>query len=143
MYCNNCGKDVAEGLTYCDACGAELNAETFSDEELDIAPAKDTGKTLGIVSLILSIASVILGVPCSCACACLGGIVPFLCAVGSIVTGAIGMSKSKAAGYKNTLGLIGIIISVVAIIVIIVFVIINAVLGGMSSFAQTPYYNQF
>ena len=85
MYCNNCGNDVAEGLAYCDACGAEMNADTYADDVLDITPATDPGKTLGIISLILGIASFVIGALCSCTCACLGGILPFLCAVGSIV----------------------------------------------------------
>ena len=61
---------------------------------------QDPGRTLGIVGLVLSI----LGLGCG------------LSAVAGVIVSAIGLNKSKAAGYKNTLALVGLILGVVFIV---------------------------
>ncbi len=68
MYCKNCGNNVADGLAYCDICGAELNAEpnadvtSYEESIVESVPAVDPGKTLGIVSwlwvLLVSLAAI-------------------------------------------------------------------------------------
>lgn len=159
MYCKNCGALNAEDVAFCANCGAEMQAEVeapvvesaYEPVEAPAAEpvvveqeAKDPGKTLGIVSLILGIAAIVLGTVCSCGCACLGSILPCVLAVVGIILGIIGMNKSKAAGFSNKLALIGIILSGVSVLVMVIFVIINAVIGGASSlfsmFEETPSY---
>lgn len=147
MICKNCGATNADTDAFCVSCGAaleeaaaqvvteEVAAEVVSEETVE--NGKNPGKTLGIVSLVLGIASLLIGSVCSCTCACLGGSLPLLMAIGGIVTGAIGLSKAKKAGEKNPLALVGMILSIVAIVIIIIFIIVNAVIGGASGLLQT------
>lgn len=68
------------------------------------APAVDPGKTMGIIAIIL----------------------PFVgFSLVGLVLGIIAKSKSKKAGYKNTLALVAIIISIVAIIGSIIAIIVG------------------
>jgi len=55
----------------------------------------DPGKTMGIVGLVLA----------------------FLVSVAGIIVSAIALHKSKKAGYKNTIALVGLIISIVGTVV--------------------------
>ena len=65
------------------------------------AMGEDPGKTFGILSLVL----------------------PFIgLALPGLVLGILGRSKSKAAGFNNTLALAGIIISVIGMIIGIAFI---------------------
>ena len=147
MICKNCGADVANSK-FCTVCGApmEAPAPVATPYTNDVAveapkPATDPGKTLGIVSLALGIAALLLGSLCSCLLACLGGFVPALLAIGAIITGVLAMKKSKEAGFKNTMALIGCILGGVSIAVILVFVLINAIIGGINGYNQaTNYY---
>jgi hypothetical protein len=92
--------------------------------------AVDPGKTFGMVSMIAGIAGLVLGTVLSCACACLGSIIPAIASVVAIVLGIMAMNKSKAAGYTNKMALAGIILGAVALVVILVFIIVNAVIGA-------------
>jgi len=106
-------------------------------------PAVDPGKTMNLVSLILGIASLVFGSMCSCAFACLGGLVPGCMGIAAIVTGILGMKKSKADGFKGTLGLIGMILGIASLLVIFVFIIVNAIIGGVAysdAFNSGYYY---
>ena len=73
--------------------------------------AEDPGKTLGIVGLILSFFTAVIG----------------------LIVSAIALSKSKKAGFKNTPALVGVIIgaigTVFAVILIIVAVSAAVALG--------------
>lgn len=107
------------------------------------APAVDSGKTMNLVSLILGIASLVFGSMCSCAFACLGGLVPGCMGIAAIITGILGMKKSKADGFKGTLGLIGMILGIASLLVIFVFIIVNAIIGGVAysdAFNSGYYY---
>lgn len=140
MFCTKCGTTLTEDgvCPVCDCVSEEIAVD-------DGAPAGNPGKVLGIVSLILGIVSLVLGLPCSCACACLGSILPFLCSVGGIVTGALGMKKSSEAGMKNTLAVVGLILSIVAIVVCVLFVVMNGIIGGINGMGAAgnsgSYYN--
>lgn len=131
MICPICSAEIAENEKVCPICGAEISAEADVEVAENALPEKDPGKILNIVALALGIASLVLGAILSCACACLGGILPAILAVAGIVLGAIGMSKSKKAGFNGNFGKIGLILSIVAIVVIIVFIILNAVLSAV------------
>ena len=128
MFCKNCGAEF-EG-SFCPTCGTV--AETAPVETVEAEPIKveDPGKGKGLASMIMGIASLVLGSTCSCLFACLGGFVPAVLAIVSIVLGAMGINASKAAGFKNTKALVGIITSVLALVIILIFVIVNAVMGA-------------
>lgn len=139
MFCTKCGSTLSENgvCPVCNPVAEEIVVDGF-------APVgSNPGKTLGIVSLILGIVSLVLGLPCSCACACLGSLLPFLCSIGGIVTGAIGMKKSSEAGLKNTLAVVGLILSIVAIIVCVLFVIMNGIIGGINGMNVAGNSNSF
>ena len=173
MKCQYCYAENESGAQFCTNCGAALAQETPVEEvvaaveetpveevvtaveetpvEEVIAPvegvvetpAKDPGKTLGLVSLILGIAALVLGSVCSCAFACLGGLVPGCMGIAAIITGILGMKKSKADGFKGTLGLIGMILGIASLLVIFVFIIVNAIVGGVAyadAFNSGYYY---
>ncbi|MDO5287951.1 MAG: hypothetical protein Q4G45_14205 [Actinomycetia bacterium] len=73
---------------------------------------EDPGKTLGIVGLVLSIV----------VCGPVGAIVSYL-----------GLSKSKAAGFKNTSALIGLIWGLVGTVGLVLYLI----LGGAAILTQS------
>lgn len=139
MFCTNCGTTLTEDGV-CPVCNP-VTEEIVVDDVA--APAVNPGKTLGLISMILGIASLVLGLPCSCVCACLGSLLPFCCSVGGIITGALGMKKSSYAGMKNTMALVGLILSIVAIVVCVVFIIFNGIIGGLGSLntaGSSSYY---
>ena len=103
MYCTKCGSNVADGLAYCDVCGAELNADSF-EESMEITPTTDAGKGLGIASMVMGIVSITCCNPFG-----LVGIV-------GLILGFIANSKAKASGNKNTFATVGIILCLITII---------------------------
>ena len=132
MYCSKCGNDVANGLTYCDVCGAELGGDAYDfDEPMNISPANDPGKTLGLVSMICGISSIVLSFSC-----CLqfipviGSLVSalsFLALPGGIaglITGIIGSKKSSAYGCENGKAKIGIITSIASLVLGVISTIV-------------------
>lgn len=74
--------------------------------------AEDPGKTLGIVGLILSFFTALIG----------------------LIVSAIGLSKSRKAGFKNTPALIGVIIGALGTIGAVIAII--AIIAGASAIAQ-------
>ena len=123
MICSNCGNEFYEG-SVCPVCGQAVE---------EIAPetvTTDPGKTLGIIALVLGIVSLVLGTVCNCFFGCLGGLVPAAIAIAGIVCGALGMKKSKEAGFSNKLALVGLILSIATFVVAFVIFIINAILGA-------------
>ena len=60
----------------------------------------DPGRTLGIVGIVLGAIGLCCGVS----------------AIAGLIVSIIGYNKSKNAGYKNTLALVGIIVSAVMIV---------------------------
>lgn len=128
MTCQNCGNELPEGSNICLNCGFETVAPEPVKEKAPAVP----GKTLGIVSLICSIAS-FLGICCTCALP-----LPIV----GFITGLIGFKQAKDAGEKNTLALVGMIISIVAFVAIIIALILSFVFGFgfASSAASSSYY---
>ncbi len=109
--------------------------ETVQPEFVPDANAVDPGKGLNIASLVLGIVSLVLSGPCSC-CGCLGGIVPSITAILGIILGAVGMKKSKEAGFQNKKGMVGLILSIVALVLTLLTGVIFLIIGGTGMFAE-------
>jgi F0F1-type ATP synthase membrane subunit c/vacuolar-type H+-ATPase subunit K len=79
-------------------------------------PAEDPGKTLGIIGLVLSFFTAIIG----------------------LIISIVALRKSKKAGFKNTPALIGIIVGILSTIVAIIIGIVSvvAITAVMSQCAQ-------
>ena len=132
MICKVCNTDNAPGTMYCENCGATLEQETVVTESYNSdVPATDPGKTLNIISLISGIASVALSFVCTCfSC---GGILPSALGVLAIILGAIGMGKSKNAGFNNKMGMIGLILGIAGVALVAVISIVLVVIGGVGA----------
>ena len=79
-------------------------------------PAEDPGRTLGIVGLVLSFFTAIIG----------------------LIISIVALRKSKKAGFKNTPALIGIIVGILSTVVAIIIAIVSiiAVTAVLSQCAQ-------
>lgn len=99
MYCKNCGNFFENGDT-CPSCGTKM---------------ADPGKGLGIASLVLGICGLVFSWLCSCFFTCFSGLFPLVLSVVGLILGIVGNNKSKAAGFKNTLATVGLILSIVAL----------------------------
>ena len=58
--------------------------------------------------------------------------------IAAIITGILGMKKSKADGFKGTLGLIGMILGIASLLVNVICTIIGMV--GGAAMAESYYY---
>ena len=136
MICKACNAENENGAQFCVNCGAALEQEAAPVEEVvapveEVAapaeeateeiPAADPGKLLNLISLICGAVGLVFSSLCTCLGGCLGGFIPMLIGVAAIVTGLLGMNKSKAAGFKNTLGLIGLILGIASVAAFILF----------------------
>ncbi len=72
---------------------------------------EDPGKTLGIVGLILSFFTALIG----------------------LIISAVALNKSKKAGFKNTPALVGIIIGALGTIGVIIAIIVSVVVLGAAA----------
>lgn len=79
-------------------------------------PAEDPGKTLGIIGLVLSFFTAIIG----------------------LIVSIVALRKSKKAGFKNTPALVGIIVGILSTIVAIIIAVVSiiAVTAVLSQCAQ-------
>lgn len=101
MFCPKCGTVLDDGAVFCINCGTPLNGEQPHYEQPNPQPpATDPGKDMGLISLILSIASFL--VPS-------GMLLP---AAGAIL-GYIARNNSQKAGFKNEFAFIGMVIGIV------------------------------
>ncbi len=134
MICKNCGNEIAEGNQFCENCGTAVEIEEVIVAEAAPEATTNPGKTFGIVALICGIASVVL--PCI---PCLSYIA-FIPTILALVFGFIGMSKSKAAGFKNTLALVGVILAFCGIAVFVVSLFLGFFIGLFGSLSNSAYY---
>ena len=139
MYCKNCDNNVADGLSFCDACGADLNADALADFNVDNVPPyiskKITSNKLSIVSVIFGISSLVLN-----SSWCLSGF-PIIglafwilsalalpSAITGLITGIISNKKSKPTGMKNPKDITGIITSVCSTIIALSILLLTLLL---------------
>ena len=164
MICKVCGTEVDAGNA-CAVCGTMAEAaemevvetvETVEtvECECEAAPAKNPGKVLGIVALILGILAILLSLMCSCLGCFLGGSLcvsllnpSLLVGIGGLICGIIGSKKSKAAGFKNTLALVGTILSGAAVGIGLISMILDFVMWLLSTvlnigFNFIPAFNE-
>lgn len=87
------------------------------------AQAEDPGQVMGIISIVLSFFGL--------------GLI-------GIILGVLSLNKSKAAGYKGTLGLVGTIIGIVFTVLALLYVIFIAVVAynGIQDRAAESSYQQ-
>ena len=129
MICKNCGNEIAEGNQFCENCGAAVEVEEIVAAEGEVVAEATTnpGKAFGIVSLICGIVGAVLPcVPCL-------SYIAFIPIILGLVFGFIGMSKSKAAGAKNTLALVGVILSFCGIGVFVLSIFAGVIIGILGS----------
>ncbi len=143
MICKVCNAENKPNAAFCENCGATLEQETVVTKSCNSdVPATDPGKTLSLVSLILGIAAIVFGTICSCVFSCLGGLIPMVLGVVAIILGILGMNKSKAAGFNNKQGMVGMILGIATIVIVVIFIIVNAVAGGiMGAVGSANTYN--
>ena len=119
--------------------------------------AVDPGKGMGVAALVLGIIGLVTGTVCNCGCACtifgvfISGPIAILLAIVGLILGIIGMKKSKTAGFKNTMALVGIILSgialasgVISLVIGILSFVPSFMEGFMEGFEQGyngTYYN--
>lgn len=169
MFCKNCGLENPDGASFCRVCGSalavapviEASAEPVVETpveptvETPVQPASapaaegetapkvtavDPGKGMGVAALVLGIIGLVTGTVCACGCACLGGIIPAIVCIVGLVLGIMAMNKSKAAGFKNTKALVGVILSGVGLASIVLFVLLNGIIGGLNGMSQAQGY---
>lgn len=150
MICRNCGNELAPGANVCPNCGTPVATQaqeqtTAQAPEQTTAQAQPTyypttnaptpGKVQGIIALVAGILSVLLS--------CCIPYVSLPLAVVGIILGILGNKQAKAAGEKNTLAFVGIIISAVAIaisVIMLILVIVGISFGNSISSGYNDYY---
>ena len=155
MFCSNCGTQNGADAAFCVGCGTKLTAQQSVPVQQQYyqpplqpmyqpyyyqPPAPVPGKGMGVAALVLGIIGLVTGTVCACGCACLGGIIPAIVCIVGLVLGIMAMNKSKAAGFKNTKALVGVILSGVGLASIVLFVLINAIIGGLNGMSQAQGY---
>ena len=166
MFCEKCGNQLnEEGI--CTACTAntEPAAETEeieapaveAIEEIPVAepvdaeapelPTVDPGKTFGIISMVLGIVAILLNTVCSCIplLGCFTAVVALIAAIVGVILGFVAMNKSKAAGFKNTFALVGMILSIASVALWIVSLIVSLIFGSLPALfsANTASYRSY
>ena len=130
MNCVFCDAEIPENEKVCPACGAPVEeapaneAPAAEANAAPAAPAKNEGKTMGIVGMCLGIgALVVLIVGYLGGCCTMGLSVP-ICAVISFILGIVSLilcakakKKSKKSGHKNAFAIVGLICSWISVII--------------------------
>ncbi len=149
MYCTNCGNYNPEEAKNCSSCGTPIGKGSAAPQENASTgyqpynpqqtygqspyapqsaprPTEIPGRGAGIASLILGIVSLVffcvfyLSIPAG---------------IAGIVTGCVSVSKAKAVGAKNGMGVAGIVCSVIGIVICILVIVAAAGLV-MSEFGE-------
>ena len=115
MKCTFCGAELNDDAVFCTECGRAVEIASEPAK-----PEKNPGKVLGIISMILGILAPVV----YCASCSLASIVAVPFALVSFILALIGKKKSKAAGYKNGMAKVGLILSLLTIILAIIVALI-------------------
>lgn len=62
MYCSSCGVAVAQGLSYCNYCGAKLNQSNDAIKSPEVKPELLVSAMVGLFILGLGVITVLMGV---------------------------------------------------------------------------------
>lgn len=161
MNCKNCGVIIEDGAAFCPNCGAAIQAEAPVYEqpaapvaepvaepaapvyEQPVAPVyeqpveapqlvmEDPGKKQGTTAMILGIIAAALTLVCGCSCGCFGLFIPIVLGVIGLIFGIKANKASKAAGFKNTQALVGIILSALTLGIGAIWVLIAVLSNGL------------
>ena len=145
MKCEICQAEIPENEKVCPACGALVAEAPVAEapaKEAKAAPAKNEGKTMGIVGMCLGIGAIVLLVLGFLGGCCtmgitvpVGAIIAFILAVVALILCIKAKSKSKKSGHGNVCAIIGIILSLITLIVVALITIVVLVLfliyGGL------------
>lgn len=160
MKCFYCDSNIPEGENNCPVCGLESKGfleDLFDKKPKKSAPApsnepakttkytaaptpkaapeakeKKPGETLGLVAMILAIASLVLG---GCCFGPVGPILSVFVTVATLIMSIVALRKTKQAGGKNTCAIIGIIVSIASFVLIAILFVgmtIPMILGFLS-----------
>lgn len=132
MKCTFCGSEVPAGQKVCPICGVEVEdtvASSASVENSQKPKAKADksepvpGKVLGLVGMIIAIASLVLGF---FGCCCCTWVVPVFTVISvvSLVLCIVAAAKAKKAGMKNVFAVVGIIVSAVSLAVMVISIVL-------------------
>ncbi|MBQ7379478.1 MAG: hypothetical protein IJW70_07380 [Clostridia bacterium] len=141
MKCSYCDTELTENELTCPNCGKSVNeneapvAEENESNSAEVVAQENPGKKLGIVAMILGIASVALFLIGFLGCCCtygisilITGVIALAAAVVALVLSIKAKSKSKAAGQKNAFAIVGLICSLCSIVFVVVVSVVILVL---------------
>lgn len=144
MVCPFCQAEITAEDKVCPMCGAPVNEQaeekpgvkTEAAVDYSTVPATDPGKTLGLVGMIMGIASLALGLFSCCCCGGIFGVaIFFVTSIVSLILSIIASKKSAEAGYTNKNAKIGIIVSAIAVglmLIMLVGMIIYIAIYGLA-----------
>lgn len=141
MICNRCGTENLDTDNTCKTCGGLLCDEIIM-EVIDGKSAYE-GKTIGLVSMIFGITSLVLGTILSFVMPIFGGAFPGGMAIVGVILGIIGRRKSKAAKAVNAMAIVGLgtsVATIVAVILTNVLIVMFFVFVIWLSTLSTPMY---
>ena len=127
MFCNNCGNNCRDGLSFCTNCGNRLSSLPHQEQPSFVSPQvvyvqqepaqeyqaikpKKPGFALSIPAMIIGILSIIETNP--------------LFGIAGIIMSAISLAKGKKAGVKNGMAVAGLVCSIVGSVIGIIAVVI-------------------
>lgn len=152
MKCVFCDAEIPENEKVCPACGApveEVPAKAAPAEEVKAAPAapaKNEGKTMGIVGMCLGIGALVLLVVGYLGGCCTMGLSVPVCAVISFIVSIVAIilcakakKKSKKSGHKNGMAIAGLICAIITLVITAIMGIATLILlliYGVAIFAE-------
>ena len=110
MICKNCGAHLADNTVFCTNCGNAVEGVSSYEETVVTAQPvmTDPGKTLGMVSMILGIASLVFS---------------WVAAIPGLILANMATKKSEEAGFTNTMAKVGKITSIVGLILTVLYIV--------------------
>ena len=157
MKCTFCGAELNDDVMFCTECGRAVEAAPAEPAEAFVKAEKNPGKILGLVAMLLAIASIVLPV-LSIGCSCIPyvgalamGIIDFLCliiAIVGLILAIVAKKKSKAAGHKNAMATVALILSIIHLAFVVIGIVIGVLLVvlvflgacGLGSLESLMYY---